>query len=89
MTWRVIAGAVFDTKVRVCSRLVHKYVERAASALPDLVNVTTFFNTDTELSTVQALACKDGSVCVEDTPLYSLFGKLAFGCMICTRWFEV
>ena len=67
-------GQVFDTKVRACSRLVHKYIERAASPFPDLVNVTAFFNTDTELSTVQALACKDGHVCVEDAPVYSLFG---------------
>ena len=66
---------MFDQKVRACSRLVHKYLERAASPFPDLTNVTTFFNTDTELSTVQAIACKDGSVCVEDTPAYSLFGE--------------
>ncbi|KAK7493718.1 hypothetical protein BaRGS_00015047 [Batillaria attramentaria] len=65
-------GPVFDNKVRACARLVHKYIERAASPFPDLSNVTTFFNTDTELSTVQALACKDGYVCVEDTPVYSL-----------------
>lgn len=66
-------GPVFDQKVRACSRLVHKYIERAASPFPNLSNVTTFFNTDTELSTVQALACKEGSICVEDTPVYSLF----------------
>nr|KAG5704395.1 hypothetical protein BaRGS_031101 [Batillaria attramentaria] len=68
----MVEGPVFDNKVRACARLVHKYIERAASPFPDLSNVTTFFNTDTELSTVQALACKDGYVCVEDTPVYSL-----------------
>lgn len=66
-------GPVFDQKVRACARLVHKYLERAASPFPDLSNATTFFNTDTELSTVHAVACKDGYVCVEDTPAYSLF----------------
>ena len=30
----------------------------------------------TEISTVQALACKDGHVFVEDAAVYSLFGKL-------------
>ena len=69
-----VSGPVFDAKVRACSRVVHKYIERAAAPYPDLKNVTTFFNTDTAESTVHGEACKTGRVCVEETIIYSLLG---------------
>lgn len=65
-------GPVFDAKVRACSRVVHKYLERSATPFPDLTNVTTFFNTDTAQSSVHGEACKSGRVCVEETIIYSL-----------------
>jgi hypothetical protein len=70
------SGAVFDAKVRACSRVVHKYLERAAAPYPDLKDVTTFFNTDTEVSTVHGEACREGRLCVEETVMYSLLGKV-------------
>lgn len=76
MACSIFPGQVFDMKVRACSQLVHRYIEHAASPFPELVDVATFFNMDTALSTVQAIACQNGSVCVEDTPVYSLFGGL-------------
>ena len=68
-----VPGPVFDAKVRACSRVVHKFLERAAAPYPDLTNVT-FFNTDTAESTVHGEACKTGRVCVEETVMYSLLG---------------
>ncbi|KAK7087589.1 uncharacterized protein [Littorina saxatilis] len=66
------SGPTFDKKVKYCSRVVHKYLERAAAPYPDLKDVTTFFNTDTDETSVHGEACKTGKVCVEETIIYSL-----------------
>ena len=77
-------GPVFDAKVRHCSRVVHKYLERAAAPYPDLTDVTTFFNTDTDDSSVHWAACREGAVCIEETIMYSLLGEsLALSVCVC------
>ncbi|XP_046575818.1 uncharacterized protein LOC124283831 [Haliotis rubra] len=65
-------GPLWDEKVKACSLVVDKFINRATRAFPDLTDRATFFDTETAESSVHSLACHDGSICVENIQLYSL-----------------
>ncbi|XP_045182304.2 uncharacterized protein LOC123541024 [Mercenaria mercenaria] len=69
-------GPMWDQKVRVCSKMIEKYLSRASSPFREMTNKTSFFNPDNPQSTVHSLACHDGNICVENTQLYSLLMPL-------------
>ncbi|XP_046553264.1 uncharacterized protein LOC124262764 [Haliotis rubra] len=69
-------GPLWDEKVKACSVVVDKFINRATRAFPDLTDRATFFDTETAESSVHSLACHDGNICVENIQLYSLFMPL-------------
>ncbi|XP_046559439.1 uncharacterized protein LOC124268503 [Haliotis rubra] len=69
-------GHLWDEKVKACSVVVDKFINRATRAYPDLTDRATFFDTETAESSVHSLACHDGNICVENIQLYSLLMPL-------------
>ncbi|XP_046571235.1 uncharacterized protein LOC124279450 isoform X1 [Haliotis rubra] len=69
-------GHLWDDKVKACSVVVDKFINRATRAFPDLTDRATFFDTETAESSVHSLACHDGNICVENIQLYSLLMPL-------------
>ncbi|XP_067681059.1 uncharacterized protein [Haliotis asinina] len=69
-------GSLWDEKVKACSAVVDKFINRATRAFPDLTDRATFFDTETAESSVHSLACHDGNICVENIQLYSLLMPL-------------
>ena len=70
-----LVGSTWDTKVRRCGALIHKYIKKASRPFQSLHNRATFFNTEIPQSTVHSLACHFGYVCVENIQIYSLLSK--------------
>ncbi|XP_048259496.1 uncharacterized protein LOC124148471 [Haliotis rufescens] len=69
-------GHMWDEKVKACSVVVDKFINRATRAFPDLTDRATFFDTENAESSVHSLACHDGNICVENIQLYSLLMPL-------------
>ena len=67
-------GPVYSLFGKLLQMIIVKVIESEPKLYDS--SESSFFNTNMELYTVQDLACKDGHICVEDAPVYSLFGKL-------------
>ena len=71
----IFVGSTWDTKVRRCGAMIHKYIKKASRPFQSLHNRATFFNTEIPQSTVHSLACHFGYVCVENIQIYSLLSN--------------
>lgn len=71
-----ILGAVWKSKVVSCVRMILKYLSVASVPFQPLKDKVSIFNTENTNSSVHDEACGHPRVCVENTQIYSLLGKL-------------
>ena len=70
-------GREWEKKIKACLDLIQSYLRASSSPFPmdRMKDHAAFFNIDTTESQVHSLACHDGSVCIEDVPIYSILSK--------------